>query len=211
MSEVNEKMISEFLDLLKKVNSLEMQVQSIARDHDEVMMKTTKMIQTMQDGLNTALQKQNKLVSDTNDNIINQVNIGLSKVQQVATSHIESYLKNHESKENWNYLKEQQNEMQKKINKTFKNLSLITKAFRDAEISEEKENIEKDDRLSIPIEEAAFTMRTINCLRAENIKTINDLIKWKASELVQTPNLGKKSLCEIQEVLKNMGLELRAN
>jgi DNA-directed RNA polymerase alpha subunit len=51
--------------------------------------------------------------------------------------------------------------------------------------------------------------RARRCLRAENILTIGDLIKWTKLDLLKTPNLGKKSLREIEDALKNIGLSLR--
>ena len=51
-------------------------------------------------------------------------------------------------------------------------------------------------------------MRSANCLKAENIYYIGDLIQRTENELLKTPNLGRKSLNEIKEVLKGMNLEL---
>jgi len=55
-----------------------------------------------------------------------------------------------------------------------------------------------------------LTMRSTNCLKAEGIYTVGELIKWKERELLKTPNLGKKSLTEIKEVLQVRGLKLRS-
>ena len=65
-------------------------------------------------------------------------------------------------------------------------------------------------KLSIPIDTLALPARPINCLKAEGIKTIGDLITWSAADLLRTPNLGKKSLREIAEVLKAEGLHLNS-
>ena len=59
-----------------------------------------------------------------------------------------------------------------------------------------------------PINDLEFTVRTNNCLHAEGIETIGDLLKWSALRLLATPNLGRKSLREIEEKLKNHGLRL---
>ncbi|OOF58296.1 hypothetical protein BKK55_02690 [Rodentibacter genomosp. 2] len=64
------------------------------------------------------------------------------------------------------------------------------------------------DLLSRPIDELELTVRTANCLRAENIDTIYDLVQWTEVELLRTPNLGKKSLTEIKDVLASRGLYL---
>ncbi len=50
-------------------------------------------------------------------------------------------------------------------------------------------------------------MRSANCLKAENIYYIGDLIQRTETELLKTPNLGKKSLTEIKDLLHGMGLD----
>ena len=50
--------------------------------------------------------------------------------------------------------------------------------------------------------------RELNCLKAENIMYIGDLVQRTEVELLRTPNLGKKSLTEIKEVLESHGLGL---
>ena len=54
----------------------------------------------------------------------------------------------------------------------------------------------------------APTIRSANCLKAENIYYIGDLIQRTETELLKTPNLGRKSLNEIKEVLASRGLSL---
>ena len=51
-------------------------------------------------------------------------------------------------------------------------------------------------------------MRSANCLKAENVYFIGDLVQRTETELMKTPNLGKKSLTEIKEVLESHGLGL---
>jgi len=58
------------------------------------------------------------------------------------------------------------------------------------------------------IDELDFTVRSANCLKAENIHFIGDLVQRTETELMKTPNLGKKSLTEISEVLAQNGLSL---
>jgi DNA-directed RNA polymerase, alpha subunit/40 kD subunit len=53
-----------------------------------------------------------------------------------------------------------------------------------------------------------LTVRSANCLKAENIYYIGDLIQRTEVELLKTPNLGKKSLTEIKDVLASKGLSL---
>lgn len=59
-----------------------------------------------------------------------------------------------------------------------------------------------------PIDDLELTVRSTNCLKAENIYFVGDLVQRAESELMKTPNLGKKSLTEIQEVLAENGLSL---
>ena len=65
-----------------------------------------------------------------------------------------------------------------------------------------------DPILLRPVDELELTVRSANCLKAENIYYIGDLIQRTETELLKTPNLGKKSLTEIKEVLANRGLSL---
>lgn len=53
-----------------------------------------------------------------------------------------------------------------------------------------------------------LTVRSANCLKAEDIYYIGDLIQRTETELLKTPNLGRKSLNEIKEVLASKGLTL---
>lgn len=58
------------------------------------------------------------------------------------------------------------------------------------------------------VEELELSVRSANCLKNENIVYIGDLVLKSESELLRTPNFGRKSLNEIKEVLTQMGLEL---
>ncbi len=68
--------------------------------------------------------------------------------------------------------------------------------------------IEIDPLLLRPVDELELTVRSANCLKAENIYYIGDLVQRTEMELLKTPNLGKKSLMEIKEVLATKGLSL---
>jgi DNA-directed RNA polymerase subunit alpha len=65
-----------------------------------------------------------------------------------------------------------------------------------------------DPILLRPVDELELTVRSANCLKAENIHYIGDLVQRTEVELLRTPNLGKKSLTEIKEVLQSHGLML---
>jgi DNA-directed RNA polymerase subunit alpha len=72
---------------------------------------------------------------------------------------------------------------------------------------EEKEE-EVDPILLRPVDDLELTVRSANCLKAESIYYIGDLIQRTEVELLKTPNLGKKSLTEIKDVLASRGLSL---
>ena len=80
----------------------------------------------------------------------------------------------------------------------------------DSEIVEEEEEEEEqvDPILLRPVDDLELTVRSANCLKAESIYYIGDLIQRTEVELLKTPNLGKKSLTEIKDVLATRGLSL---
>ncbi|MEJ2603647.1 MAG: DNA-directed RNA polymerase subunit alpha [Gammaproteobacteria bacterium] len=65
-----------------------------------------------------------------------------------------------------------------------------------------------DPILLRPVDELELTVRSANCLKAESINYIGDLVQRTEVELLRTPNLGKKSLTEIKDVLEAHGLSL---
>ena len=65
-----------------------------------------------------------------------------------------------------------------------------------------------DPILLRPVDDLELTVRSANCLKAENIYYIGDLIQRTETELLKTPNLGRKSLNEIKDVLASRGLTL---
>jgi DNA-directed RNA polymerase subunit alpha len=71
-----------------------------------------------------------------------------------------------------------------------------------------QEEPEVDPILLRPVDDLELTVRSANCLKAENIYYIGDLIQRTEVELLKTPNLGKKSLTEIKDVLASKGLSL---
>ena len=74
--------------------------------------------------------------------------------------------------------------------------------------SEAEAEADIDPILLRPVDELELTVRSANCLKAENIYYIGDLIQRTEVELLRTPNLGKKSLTEIKDVLASHGLSL---
>ena len=73
---------------------------------------------------------------------------------------------------------------------------------------EEKVEPKMDPMLLRPVDDLELTVRSANCLKAENIFYIGDLIQRTEVELLKTPNLGKKSLTEIKDVLAQHELSL---
>jgi len=74
------------------------------------------------------------------------------------------------------------------------------------EIDEEEEKVKKI--LNTPVEELELSVRSSNCLKNANIRTIGDLTKRSEEEIAKTRNFGKKSLTEIKEKLKEWNLSL---
>lgn len=76
----------------------------------------------------------------------------------------------------------------------------------DEEISAEEQAMY--EKLRLPISELELSVRSANCLKDANIKTISELVRKAESELLTFRNFGKKSLSEINDLLKAMGLSL---
>ena len=87
-------------------------------------------------------------------------------------------------------------------------LSVFVDLQGDEQVEQEKTEAEIDPILVRPVDDLELTVRSANCLKAENIYYIGDLIQRTEVELLKTPNLGKKSLTEIKDVLGTHGLSL---
>jgi len=87
-------------------------------------------------------------------------------------------------------------------------LSVFAALEGTAPAIEEKKMPQVDPILLRPVDDLELTVRSANCLKAENIYYIGDLIQRTETELLKTPNLGRKSLNEIKEVLASRGLTL---
>ncbi|MGJ8671240.1 MAG: DNA-directed RNA polymerase subunit alpha, partial [Oceanococcus sp.] len=77
-----------------------------------------------------------------------------------------------------------------------------------APVVEPEASTQVNPALMRPIDELELTVRSANCLKAENIYYVGDLVQRSEVELMKTPNLGKKSLNEIKDVLEQQGLSL---
>jgi len=89
-----------------------------------------------------------------------------------------------------------------------KQLSAFVNLQSIEESEAEIEEAEIDPILLRPVDDLELTVRSASCLKAENIYYIGDLIQRTEVELLKTPNLGKKSLTEIKDVLASHGLSL---
>lgn len=87
-------------------------------------------------------------------------------------------------------------------------LSVFADLENTAVAAIEQKQIPVAPELLRPVDDLELTVRSANCLKAENIYYIGDLIQRTETELLKTPNLGRKSLNEIKEVLASRGLTL---
>jgi DNA-directed RNA polymerase subunit alpha len=87
-------------------------------------------------------------------------------------------------------------------------LTVFVELEGQGEVSTQPSGPLPDPILLRPVDELELTVRSANCLKAENIHYIGDLVQRTEVELLRTPNLGKKSLTEIKEVLESHGLTL---
>lgn len=87
-------------------------------------------------------------------------------------------------------------------------LAVFVDLEREKQVEPEQREDEIDPILLRPVDDLELTVRSANCLKAETIYYIGDLIQRTEVELLKTPNLGKKSLTEIKDVLASRGLSL---
>ena len=87
-------------------------------------------------------------------------------------------------------------------------LSVFADLEGTAPVAEAAKPTQVDPVLLRPVDDLELTVRSANCLKSENIYYIGDLIQRTENELLKTPNLGRKSLNEIKEVLAARGLTL---
>lgn len=85
--------------------------------------------------------------------------------------------------------------------------TFVDMSFEQAKI-DKKERVDFEPILLRPVDDLELTVRSANCLKAENIYFIGDLVQKTENELLKTPNLGKKSLTEIKDVLASRSLSL---
>jgi len=83
-------------------------------------------------------------------------------------------------------------------------------SFEDVVVDEVEEDtaVNLEDLLRQPIDHLDLSVRSMNCLKSDNIFYVGDLVMRSEQEMLRTPNFGRKSLTEIREVLDKMGLDL---
>ncbi|PQA51994.1 DNA-directed RNA polymerase subunit alpha [Amnimonas aquatica] len=87
-------------------------------------------------------------------------------------------------------------------------ISVFVDLEADSPAAAPQQGSDVDPILLRPVDDLELTVRSANCLKAENIYYIGDLVQRTEVELLKTPNLGKKSLTEIKDVLASKGLSL---
>jgi len=90
--------------------------------------------------------------------------------------------------------------------KLFINLS---ENARNAEVMVEKEENDQEKVLEMSIEELELSVRSFNCLKRANINTVEELVSKTSDEMMKVRNLGRKSLDEVLQKLKDLNLHLR--
>jgi len=73
------------------------------------------------------------------------------------------------------------------------------------------EGINLEEMLRQPIDHLDLSVRSMNCLKSDNVFYVGDLVMRNEQDMLRTPNFGRKSLTEIKEVLHKMGLDLGMN
>lgn len=93
-----------------------------------------------------------------------------------------------------------------------KHLSLfvnLTEQVDEVEITDERQEEDRERLLDMTIEELDLSVRSYNCLKRAGINTVGELVRKTEEEMMKVRNLGKKSLAEIKEKLAELGLSLR--
>ena len=75
------------------------------------------------------------------------------------------------------------------------------------EVSDEEKSV-LWEKLAKSVDEMELSVRSYNCLKNANIRTIGELVQKSEAEMLKTKNFGRKSLNEIKEILSGMGLSL---
>ena len=85
----------------------------------------------------------------------------------------------------------------------------LTEKVDEVEITSEEDEDNKEKVLEMTVEEMDLSVRSYNCLKRAGINTVEELIRKSEEEMMKVRNLGKKSLEEVQNKLRELGLSLR--
>ena len=88
------------------------------------------------------------------------------------------------------------------------NLAQIEEKEEEEEEELTPEEVSLYEKLRLPVSELELSVRSANCLREANVKTLADLVEKTEQDMLSYRNFGKKSLNEIITLLKSMGLSL---
>lgn len=190
MSEINEKMIQEVVELLKRVSNLEMKFNNSNQSSESILKNVTAIQQSIHDNITHNNMKQNDLYQNSINKVANEANAAL----QTISNRIEFLNRRFNEVPNF------QNTNEEKINLLISKIEKIESFL--ASFGKKKE-IE-----GTPLENLAFSTRIVNAFKSEKIKTVEDLIKLSSFEVRCIPNLAKKSLDEIIFVLESLGMKL---
>jgi DNA-directed RNA polymerase subunit alpha len=93
----------------------------------------------------------------------------------------------------------------------FKLFMTLTDHANNVEIMVEKEEDKKEKVLEMTIEELDLSVRSYNCLKRAGINTVQELTERSMEDMMKVRNLGKKSLEEVEQKLKALGLNLKSS
>ena len=92
-----------------------------------------------------------------------------------------------------------------------KNAYVVADAMLEERNHVKKKNIEENNLYNTSVGSLILTMRAENCLRAGGIKTLGELLQCSRNNLMRIPNLGKRTLIEIEKMLAGLNLKLRGS
>ncbi len=95
------------------------------------------------------------------------------------------------------------------LERAYERILMLDPKGKTANKTKKDMDSEVEKLLKTPVGELPISVRAFNCLRAENIETVGQLVSLSANELKHIPNLGKGTVKEIREVLASVGLKLK--
>ena len=216
--------VRSILPELQKVPKLEEEIEQLKMSHSQELELQRSVLETRQENQNKewddlkaeklrfeAAMKDSKAEKDAlkvEKDILKAETDRMRKMKEKLLN-IEATMK--ESKRRWEEERSKQEKLlQGERNKLVEEKNLVHLSTKKN--LEDRKTIEEDKNMVIvqlrSIEELELTVRSTNCLKAESIFLIGDLLQRTEFDLLKTPNLGKKSLNEIKDVLASKGFSL---